>query len=270
MEKSPVTRLIWDAEDYSRSSRFQKQSGRELIAMLELRGDEKVLDLGCGDGKLAVEIAALVPRGYVCGVDASEEMIRFARENYPGDSFPNVRWEVMDAAALTFEDEFDVVFSNAALHWISDHRPVLAGIRKSLKPGGRLFINMGGRGSNFGFVEVLGQVIGKDEWRGFFRDFNFSFGFHGPEDYESWLRQAGLEPKSVELVSRDMAFEGEQEVAAWLRTTWLPFTQKIPEDRRSRFVDEMVAGYVSRYPAGGDGLIHVESVRLRVRAVKPA
>jgi trans-aconitate methyltransferase len=263
-------KLVWDAEDYSKSSPMQKKSGRELIAKLNLQGDERVLDLGCGDGLLAAEIAVLLPRGSVMGVDVSEEMIDFARKTFPPQHYPNLDWKVMDARDLTFDGEFDIVFSNAALHWVSDHLSILRGIKRSLKLGGKAFLQMGGRGSHFNFVTVAGSVIGNETWKGYFSDFSYSFGFHDPQEYEAWIRQVGLEPKRVELVARDMVLEGREGVAAWLRTTWLPFTQKIPEDKREQFIYELVDSYMQHHPPDEHDVIRVESVRLMVEAVNPA
>jgi trans-aconitate methyltransferase len=263
-------RLVWDAEDYSRSSAMQKRSGRELISRLALRGDERVLDIGCGDGLLASEIAELLPRGSVLGVDSSREMIRFACSTYIKEGFPNLDFEVMDASDLSFEDEFDIVFSNAALHWVSDHLPILRGIKRGLKPGGRAFLQMGGSGSHLDTVNVLAKVLGSKTWRGYFSNFNYSFGFHDPRDYEAWLVEVGLTPLRVELLPRDMAMEGRGGLVAWIRTTWLPFTQKVPEDERERFIGEFADEYLELYPPDEEGIVHAQSTRLVVEAEKTA
>ncbi len=142
-----MARFRWNAEDYAQHSRPQQKWARELIGKLRLRGPESVLDIGCGDGKVTAEIAYLVPDGRVVGIDNSPAMIALAAERYPRHRHPNLLFRRMDAAALTFSGQFDVVFSNAALHWIRDHRPVLAGILQALKPGGRIVLQMGGRGN---------------------------------------------------------------------------------------------------------------------------
>jgi trans-aconitate methyltransferase len=270
MDSGAAERLVWDAEDYRNSSPMQKKAGRELISKMDLRGDERVLDIGCGDGLLASEIAGLVPRGSVLGVDSSEEMISFASSTYPKERFPNLAFEVMDASDLSFEGEFDAVFSNSALHWVTDHLPILQGIKRSLKPGGKAFLQMGGAGSYLESAEVLSQVLRREAWRGYFSDFNFRFGYHSPQDYEAWLNEVGLAPKQVELVPRDMAIEGKEGLAAWIRTTWLPFTQKIPEGMREQFIRELVDGYVEICPPDEEGLVHAQSKRLVVVAGKPA
>lgn len=260
----------WDAEEYSLSSSQQKKWGRELIGKLVLEGGERLLDVGCGDGKLTAEIAARLPRGSAHGVDSSGEMIELARATYPPDRFPNLSWEVRDARELDYAGEFDVAFSNAALHWIIDHRPVLEGIRGSLRPGGRILIQMGGRGNASRIAIILAEMLGDPAWNRYFAGLNSPYGFYGPEDYDGWLREAGLLPQRVELVPKDMVHEGGEGLAAWIRTTWLPFTQRIPEERREVFIAELVGDYLRRHPPDEEGLVHVDAVRLEVEAVRPA
>ena len=256
----------WDAEDYRGSSSQQKKWGRELLAKLNLDGDERVLDIGCGDGKLTAEIAERLSNGSAMGVDNSEEMIRLASETYPPDAFPKLSWRVLDARELDFEGEFDVIFSNAALHWVKDHQPVLSGIRRSLKLGGRILLQMGGRGNASNVVQVLGDMFSREEWNRYFTDFTLPYGFYGPGEYREWLQEAGLTPTRVELVPKDMVHQGREGLAGWIRTTWLPFTQRIPEEMRDQFIDELVNEYVQIHPPDEKGLVHVNAIRLEVEA----
>jgi trans-aconitate 2-methyltransferase len=260
----------WDAADYHRHSTAQQAWARELLAKLALAGDEYVLDLGCGDGKVTAEIAAGLPRGTVVGVDSSPEMVRFAREAFPPERYPRMTFEVMDARELRYEDEFDVVFSNATLHWVVDHRPVLAGIARALVPGGRALLQMAGRGNAAAVVETMHALIAEAEWRASFDSFPFPYGFHGPKEYEGWVREAGLRPERVELVAKDMAQAGRQGLAGWIRTTWLPYLERVPQDRRAPLVDALVSRYVERHPPDADGTIHVAMVRLEVELTRPA
>ena len=185
----------WNAGDYARHSESQQQWGKELIAKLRLAGDEHLLDIGCGDGKVTAEIAARLPRGKVVGIDSSAEMITLAGTRYAENQFTNLRFVKMDARKLSFCAEFDVVFSNAALHWVIDHNPVLSGIYEALKPGGRLLMQMGGRGNAAVLVSVLEQVISEEKWRPYFNGFSFPYGFYGPDEYRPWLRAAGFDAK---------------------------------------------------------------------------
>ena len=114
---------------------------------LDLEGHEHVLDIGCGDGKVSAELARDVPQGRVVGVDSSEDMIRLARAAFPPATQGNLSFMLRDAQDLGFEAQFDVVFSNATLHWVKDHRAVLQSVARTLKPHGRILLQFGGRGT---------------------------------------------------------------------------------------------------------------------------
>jgi trans-aconitate 2-methyltransferase len=260
--------MKWDAEDYSRSSSAQHVWARELIAKLRLDRGESVLDIGCGDGKVTAEIASLVRGGRVVGIDSSPEMVAFAGRTV-GGSFPNVVFSVCDACELPFDGEFDVVFSNATLHWVIDHRPVLRGISRALRPGGRLLLQMGGRGNAADILSLMDALPADARWGRFFPERVTAYGFYGPEEYVPWLREAGLTPVRVELLERDMAQPGKEGLASWVRTTWLPFTHRVPEQRRDDFVSDIVDRYVESHPADSEGLVHVPMCRLEVEATKP-
>ena len=104
-------KVAWDPAAYAANSAPQQFWARELIAKLDLRGNEHVLDVGCGDGKVTAEIAQAVPRGSAVGVDASLEMIEFARKTFPPGAIPNLGFHIMDAREIHFAEKFDVVFS---------------------------------------------------------------------------------------------------------------------------------------------------------------
>jgi trans-aconitate 2-methyltransferase len=258
----------WNAVDYAKSSGVQQKWARELIRKLKLRDDETLLDIGSGDGKITAEIAAQLLKGYVVGIDSSEEMTKLSRSMYPPDAFTNLRFYNMDACDLKFENIFDVVFSNATLHWIFDHRPVLQGIYRSLKTGGRILLQMGGRGNAGDVMDVLKTMLQKEEWSGYFNGFSFSYGFYGPEEYRKWLDEAGLCTKRVELIPKDAEHNGRSGLESWIRTTWLPYTHRVPEEEREFFIKQLAGDYLQRHPADDKGIVHVKMVRLEVEAVK--
>lgn len=256
----------WNAKDYHKSSAKQQKWARELISKLSLKGNERVLDIGCGDGKVTAEIAKQLPNGSVLGIDKSQEMIHFTRKNFPIKRFPNLVFEVKDAKNLSFNGEFDVVFSNATLHWVIDHLPVLEGIKKSLKPSGKVLLQMGGRGNAVKILEVLETILKIGKWSRYFTNFLFPYGFYAPEEYKGWLEHAGLKAKRVELIPKDMVHKGKEGLLAWIRTTWLPYTQRVPEELRDEFIYEIVDKYIENHPLDDEGFAHVQMVRLEVEA----
>lgn len=258
----------WDADDYAASSSEQQKWARELIDKLGLKGDEHLLDIGCGDGKVTAEIAGILRNGHTVGVDSSAEMVALARDRH-GDA-PGLEYQEADARELPFNAQFDVVFSNAALHWVRDHRTVLRGIARSLKPGGRILLQMGGKGNAGVIVSVLDEMLASTRWGKHFLGFEFPYGFHGVEAYRSWLMDAGLDPGRVGLIPKDMTHQGREGLTGWIRTTWLPYTQRVPEAEREQFVSELADRYLAGCPVDDDGFAHVDMVRLEVEATRLA
>src|ERR1044071_8121747 len=112
MQKEECRMQKWNPADYAANSVVQQAWAREIIAKLKLRGDERILDVGCGDGKVTAEIARAVPRGEAVGVDASPQMIDFARKTFPPSKISNLEFQVMDARQIQFLRKFDLLFSN--------------------------------------------------------------------------------------------------------------------------------------------------------------
>jgi trans-aconitate methyltransferase len=256
----------WNAEDYKDNSPNQKKWALELLSKARIKGNESVLDIGCGDGEITALIAGKVSRGRVVGIDSSAEMIELARQRFPSKAHPNLSFILKDAREIGFDCEFNLIFSNACLHWVTDHFPVLHKIRQSLKPSGGILFQMGGKGNAEHIIEVMEHVIEQIEWRAFFKDFAFPYGFCSPDEYKEWLTKLGFTSIRAELVTKDMLHENEDKLAAWIRTTWLPYTQRIPEPLCEDFIRQVVKIHMRKYPADKDGCIHLEMKRLEVQA----
>jgi trans-aconitate methyltransferase len=260
----------WNARDYAKNSANQYQWAKELFPKLHLTTDsESLLDLGCGDGKITAELATALTNGRVVGVDSSKEMIALANKNFPATEHPNLCFQVMDARQLTFRGEFDRVFSNAALHWIVDQPAVLRGVYGSLRSGGRLLFQMAGKGNAQAILDILDEAKTIQPWSSYFADMVFPYGFFSPDEYTAFLKEAGLAPLRVELIPKDMQHKGAEGVAGWMRTTWLPFTDRLPEDLKPKFVAFIVQRYLEQHPADAEGIVHVGMMRLEVEAYKP-
>jgi trans-aconitate methyltransferase len=258
----------WDAEQYKQNSSNQKQWGTELLSKLDLKGNEHVLDIGCGDGILTASMAEMLPHGLAVGVDSSEEMINLAEKNFPQKDHPNLRFMVKDVRKLDFDGEFDAVFSNACLHWIIDHAPVLQGIKRSLKDGGKMLVQMGGKGNAEELIRITERLIKSEKWARYFNDFTFPYGFYSPEEYRAWLTTLQFKTGRAELILKNMLFENRQKLSHWIETTWLPYTQPVPEHSREEFIGEMTDAYIHDHPAHEDGLIYVRMIRLEIEAYK--
>ncbi len=268
-----VTAVKWNAADYAANSSIQQGWARDLIANVTFRGDEWILDVGCGDGKVTAEIARIVPQGRVTGTDVSPEMINFARKKFPPANHSNLEFEVCDARKLSQKlfsppQTVDLVFSNAALHWVDDHEQFLNAAASVLKPGGRLVISCGGKGNAHDVFLALRPELRLQRWRAFFRRMPSPYFFHAPADYEKWLPKHGFKVIAIKLTPRDATYQGPEGFATWLRTTWIPYIQRVPEALREEFIAAVMRRYLAKHPLNNERQIHVRMVRLEIDAIK--
>jgi len=260
----------WNPEDYARNSSGQERWARELMEQLELQPDDTVLDIGCGDGRHTASIADQLKGGFALGVDSSPEMIEHARRHHEPGRRGRLRFAVEDASRLPFKAEFSLVFSNAALHWVKDHRPVLAGIERALKPGGRAILQMGGYGCAAEMIAAFDRVCARTEWKNDFVDLGLPYGFHRPEDYRSWCGEAGLEALDLRLIPKVLCYENRDGLLGWVRTAWHPYTARVTEARRPELLEAVLDDYLKHHPVDAEGTIRVRMVRLQAKLVKKA
>jgi trans-aconitate methyltransferase len=258
----------WDARGYEKHSAGQFKWALELIARLQLTGNESVIDLGSGDGKVTAELAGRVPMGRVLGIDSAPSMIELARQKFPPHRHPNLHFACLDFRELESKGEFDLAFSNAALHWVKDQRRVLVRVAQALRTGGRLLFQMGGAGNARPVLEILDEMIACRPWKRWFAGFEFPYGFYHPRDYDAWAAEAGLSLLRNELIAKDMVHEGIDGLAGWIRTTWLPYLDRLPLPDRTAFVRTLCEEYLRRHPPDDAGRVHVAMMRLEVEAVR--
>jgi trans-aconitate 2-methyltransferase len=179
----------WDAEIYHRVSDPQFEWATEVANRLDLRGDEVVLDAGCGSGRVTALLVDRVPDGRVIGIDASESMVAKAFETL-GDE---VELRVGSLTDLELVDAVDVVFSNAVFHWISDHDTLFGRLHRALRPGGGLVAQCGGEGNVAAVAEAIAEVGVRDQFADHLEGFEPIWNFSSVEDAERRLRSAGFE-----------------------------------------------------------------------------
>jgi len=222
-----MTSAKWNAGLYDAKHAFVWEKARGLLEWLAPQKGERILDLGCGTGQLSSEIAA--SGAEVVGVDRSQEMIAEAR-----NKFPALHFEVCDARSLTYENEFDAVFSNAALHWIPEAEPVVAGIARALKAGGRFVAEFGGKGNVRHVVAVLEQALTEV---GISPDGANPWYYPSIAEYSSLLEKHGLEVRQALLFDRPTQLEdGEHGFATWISMFCESFLARVPEAKRGDYL----------------------------------
>lgn len=245
----------WDAETYDAVSDPQFSWGVEVLQRLDLRGDETVVDAGCGSGRVTAELLKRLPRGRLTAVDGSEAMVAKARERL-GDG---VSYVVSDLSELELPEPVDLIFSTATFHWISDHDRLFARMRANLVPGGRLVAQCGGEGNVAEHAAAIAAVGARPEYRPHLEDMSSIWNFAAPEPTEERLRAAGfaearcwLEPKPV---------TPPDPLRFTMTVTLGPLLALLPEERRRPFAEAVLAE--SPQP------LTLDYVRLNISARRP-
>lgn len=249
-----TTVQTWDPERYARNARFVSDLGAPVVELLAPRPGERILDLGCGDGALTEKLVGLGCR--VVGVDASAEQIAAARAR-------GLDAKVASGEELAFDDEFDAVFSNAALHWMKRADAVVDGVWRALAPGGRFVGEMGGDGC---VATIVGALSAALERRG--RDARAANPWYFPTvaDYRARLEARGFTVTSIALIPRPTPLPGD--VTGWLETFAETFTGVLPRAERAQFLAE-VQEALRPALCDQDGRWTADYVRLRFAATRP-
>jgi len=246
----------WNASAYNQISALQEWLAEEQMRQLQLAGSERVLDVGCGDGKITAKIAARLPGGSVVGVDPSHSMIAFASERFGPPTCPNLRFVVGDARQLGFNSEFDLVVSFNALHWVLDQHSALSSIHAALKPGGSALLRLVPKGDRTSIEEILEETRSRPRWADYFAGFVAPFVHFTPDEYHALAIRSGLSVKHVRVEDRAWDFKTRDAFLAFCRTTCVFWLSRLPERDWPAFLTEMLDRY--QFAAGnGPGEAHV-------------
>jgi trans-aconitate 2-methyltransferase len=227
-----VTPRDWDAAAYERVSGPQFEWALEVLERLPLRGDERVLDAGCGSGRVTRELQARLPAGQVYAVDASPSMVTRAREAL--DPERTTAW-VADLVELEVPEPVDAVLSTATFHWIADHARLFARLHTALRPGGRLVAQCGGAGNVDVFHGHVGGAAGLPEFAEHFDGMREPWNFATPAQTAGRLAAAGFAEVHCWLEERPVT---PPEPREFLRVVCLGHhLERLPGELREPFVD---------------------------------
>ena len=249
---------VWSAEDYAREGRFVADLAAPLVALLHPRAGERILDLGCGDGALSARLGS--SGAEVLGVDSSPDMVAAAQQI-------GVNAQVLSMEALPFREEFDAVFSNAALHWVRDQDAALAGIFRALKPGGRFVAEMGGHGNIAALRVALRAALSHAGRERLLADEHRENFFPTADDYRARLEAHGFTVETIALLARPTVL-GPGGLRAWYRTFRSGVLRALGEPAAEQVLDEAESLIAPVLQDAGGAWI-ADYVRLRFRAYRP-
>ena len=243
----------WDGRTYDRISAPLEMNGRDVLARLQLRGDETVLDAGCGSGRVTEALLERLPHGRVIGVDGSAGMIEAAAERL-GD---RAELFVSDLTELDLGGRrVDAVFSTAVFHWIADHNTLFSRIHAVLQPGGQFVAQCGGAGNCPELDSAIEAAVADGPFTEYLAGWT-PWNYSAPDMAHDRLLRAGFSSASTGLVQAPVPYDDLHE---WLGVNSLSAHQlRLPEELRQPFVDAVYAGM--------DDDIGVTYIRLNIDAV---
>ncbi len=234
----------FDGEKYKKASAHQKEWANKILKELNLKGNETILDLGCGDGKITNQLAEMVPAGQVIGIDASSGMIETALKE---KKLQNVHFEKKDINEINYLNKFDLIFSNATLHWIKDHNKLLKNVYNALKNNGLLRFNFAADGNCSNFYEVIRQVIAQKQYEQYFKNFSWPWFMPSIEDYRQLAGQTEFSKIEIWGENADRYFESSEVMVRWIdQPSIVPFLKCIPESERKKFRDYVVEEMIDK------------------------
>jgi trans-aconitate methyltransferase len=219
----------------------------DALQLLDLTGREHVLDVGCGNGKITAAIAARLAHGDITGVDASREMTAFASSHYASQTEPgqrsNIRFLTADARHLPFQQEFDLVVSFNALHWIPDQDVALRSIHATMTPNGLAQLRLVPRAERKSLENVLEETRTSPEWRSYFTDFHDPYLHLTSEEYQELAEQQGFNVVRVSHALKAWDFQSREAFFAFGSVTFVEWTRRLPEKERPAFINNVLDRY---------------------------
>lgn len=257
----------WNSDAYHQLSEPQLRWGNRVLSWLHLRGNETVLDAGCGTGRVTAELLNLLPRGQVVASDISENMLRTARE-YLLPRFENqVAFVAADSQFLPFDQAFDGVFSTASFHWVRNHDRLFRSVFRVLKPGGWLCAQCGGHGNIAKLLARARELVAAEpkfaKYLGAYED---PWEFATTEKATERLRRAGFVEVETELEAAPASFADAVEYKQFLATVVVrTHLERIPEaEIREEFLQALARRAAKDNPA-----FELDYCRLNLRARRP-
>ena len=233
----------WDAASYHRLSEPQFAWGLDVLGKIDLRGDERALDVGCGTGRLTIELIRRLPRGSVVALDQSAAMVEQAKAHLG-------RVVRADAAALPFASRFDLVFSTATFHWVPDHERLFASLFTALAPRGRLVAQCGGGPNLARLYERADALMPSRAFAPYFTDWQRPWNFANAETTTRRLEAAGFTNVMASTRPAPVSFPDASSYRAFIRTVCIrPHLSRLPAALHESFIDALAAGAADDNPA---------------------
>ena len=233
----------WDAQGYERISALQQQMAAEALALVDFLGTERVLDVGCGSGRITAEIARRVPDGEIAGVDASSDMVGFAEKAAAESGIKNLRYAVRDARRLGFEQEFDAAVSFNALHWVPEQETALRSLHAALRPGGWAQLRLVPKGECKSLEDVLEETGHTQRWARYFQKHADPYLHLTADEYCRLAERCGFKIQRVKVSDKAWDFKSRDNFIRFGDVTFVAWTGSLPANERRAFIEDTLDRY---------------------------
>jgi len=251
----------FEADFYDSKSQVQYNLGLKLIEFLNVQNDENILDIGCGPGRLTLEIAKMTTEGLVIGVDYNQDMIIKALENLWKSGLTNTQFICENILQYEPEMQFNAIFSNSALHWVQETQELYQKIYTLLAPGGRLVAQMPAKGSLDKFISAFMAPIQPLGFAEYFRNWSYPIKFISPKALQRILSSIGYIDMQIWEKDQEIQFQTSQEVLDFLKTASIvPILSQLPSDKKESYLEYLLEIIEQR----SDELLNVTMRRLFV------
>jgi trans-aconitate 2-methyltransferase len=256
----------WNSGAYHELSEPQLLWGKRVLSWLSLRGNETVLDAGCGTGRVTAELLGLLPRGRVVAVDFSENMLRTAREHLHPRFAERVAFVEADLQFLPFDRAFDGIFGTASFHWVRDHDRLFHSLYQALRPGGWLCAQCGGHGNIAKLLARAAVLSSQPPYAQYLAAYDHPWEFATAETAAERLRRAGFIEIETYLEEAPASFRTSEEYSEFLATVVLrTHLERIPSNEvREQFLDALAVHAALDNPP-----FELDYCRLNLRARRP-
>lgn len=263
---NPNPNQEWNAEEYHQNSSIQLEASKKILSEISFRGDESILDIGCGDGKITAMISNFVPRGKALGIDLSPEMVLFANKKFSSSKHKNIFFKLLDAAKIRFEKEFDLIFSSFALHWVADFSLFIRRVYKALKDNGKIAFTIP-LGISVPLQQATEETIKSPAWAEFFTDYVDIWKALNAPQYKKAILDSGFKLASCEVVSHKKIFDSRESFENYV-IQWYPYVNYVADELKEAFFRTVIDRYLEIEPCNSSGTVNFEFPRVDIVATK--
>jgi trans-aconitate 2-methyltransferase len=251
---------------YYKHSSLQWHWALDSLKHYSFKGDEKILDVGCRDGKVTALISKEIPKGLIIGIDVSTLMVDFATAALPASQYRNLLFTIGSPTDLPFRQQFDLIVSFCCLHWVEDQELALKSFCKSLVPNGKALIVVPAKAST-NIATMCEALLRQKKWAQYFPTYKQERFYFTKEEYIPLLKAAQLTPISIEVSTSETIFENKRDFIEWLKphTT---FIQHLPQDLQEEFLKDLADYTLTINPPNSNGLIPFRIPKIEILCQK--